>query len=234
MATDGPAIVWCVPVAGTMAALDAPEHRISTLERRRAARYADAATAARFIAARAALRHLLAERLDCHPLAVVVEADAAGRPQLGGSGLRFSVSHSGDLALIALADAGRLGVDIEALRPVPDALAIARKSLDGRVAAALAGLPEPARSRRFLAAWTALEARLKAQGWGLDRIDQLPEGDGLRLTPLDLPAGHVGALASDAAGAPHLQTLAPDWLWRSRPAARSVRPVAAARAEFAS
>lgn len=201
------ASVWCVPIAATRQELDQGAGWLSPGERERAERFADRRAAARFTAARAALRQLLGDRLGSAPAAIEIVEEATGRPRLSHSTLRFSVSHSGDMALVALADHGRIGVDIEALRPLPAAVAIARAVQDAALAARLEGLSPAERSHAFLAAWTKREALAKASGHALDRSLTPSPGrarDGLRIVPIDLPAGYVGALASDSPLAPRV------------------------------
>ena len=83
-----------------------------------------------------------------------------GKPEVPGERC-LSLSHSGDLAVLALADRP-VGVDVERIRPVPDALA-------GRV------LTEEERTWRggsedaFFFLWTRKEAALKCLGTGVDR-----------------------------------------------------------------
>ena len=79
-----------------------------------------------------------------------------GKPYIPG-GPEFSLSHSGTLAVIALADVP-VGADAEKDRPVGEAVRL--RALTGA---------ERADSRDFLYFWTRKEAALKCLGTGVDR-----------------------------------------------------------------
>ena len=79
-----------------------------------------------------------------------------GKPYIPG-GPEFSLSHSGALAVIALADVP-VGADAEKDRPVGEAVRL--RALTGA---------ERADSRDFLFFWTRKEAALKCLGTGVDR-----------------------------------------------------------------
>lgn len=123
--------------------------------------------------ARAALRLVVASRLALktgRPLAAPdLRVRADGKPHLAGDEIAFSLAHSGRLALIAIADLGPLGIDLE----LPRAVVIEehRRAQIEVVAAALAGVPLPTDpAARLLVAWTRLEAVAKATGEGVGRL----------------------------------------------------------------
>ena len=114
-------------------AIDLPEGRLevhratlSAAERERAARPARPEVRARFVAARAGLRFVLAGHLGVAPSAVALGEGQRGKPEVAG-GPRFSVSHSGGLAVYAVAGARETGVDVERVRPVSHADRIAQQ-----------------------------------------------------------------------------------------------------------
>lgn len=161
---------WCDALADT--------GTVSEVERRRAERMATEALKRRLLARRAALRAVLARYLGSEPGAVEVVAAPGGKPVLvpagsssGGSSARstfpFSVGHSGDLYGVAVATSGSVGFDIERLRGVPRADAIARRWFGHREAEALAGLEGEEMEREFMRLWTAKEALAKRHGAGL-------------------------------------------------------------------
>jgi 4'-phosphopantetheinyl transferase len=83
--------------------------------------------------------------------------------------------------LLALARHGRIGVDLETLRPSWALAAAADLFLPSERAWA-ESLPEPLRWRALLGLWTAKEAVLKALGqglgFGLDQVELGPDGRG--------------------------------------------------------
>lgn len=138
-------------------------------------------------------RAWLASALDTAPEALQLERDARGRPHLPGCGAHdCNWSHSGERLLVALAPAGRVGVDLERLRPRPRALELARRFFSATEADALATLPAAARESAFVRLWCAKEAVLKAHGhglsFGLHRLE-FGLGDTPRLLACDAALG---------------------------------------------
>ncbi|PIF73430.1 4'-phosphopantetheinyl transferase [Variovorax sp. 54] len=122
----------------------------------------------RFVAAHLALRQALCAYTGLHPAALTLATGAFGKPSLAGpTRAQFSLSHSQGLALIAIGGRGPLGADLELLRPMPDATALAAAHFTPREQDALAALPAHERDHAFLTCWTRKEACLKAIGVGL-------------------------------------------------------------------
>ena len=115
---------------------------------------------------------------------VLLSPDALGRPRARdgrGHPLAISVARAPGARLLALARHGRIGVDLEALRPSSTLEAASDLFLPTERAWA-ASLPEPLRWRALLALWTAKEAVLKALGqglgFGLDQVELASDGRG--------------------------------------------------------
>jgi 4'-phosphopantetheinyl transferase len=166
IAAPAPFEVWRVdlssePPAGELEMLDDDE-------RNRAARFAFDGLRRRYRVAHMALRCLLArEAVD--PAALRFERGTHGKPRLIGpdDALAFNLSDSDDVALIALAPEGDIGIDVECLRPVGDALELAALHFCRRESAWLADVDATQRDRAFLRVWVTKEACLKAIGSGL-------------------------------------------------------------------
>jgi len=79
----------------------------------------------------------------------------------------FNLSHSGDLAVYAVARDCDVGVDVEQLRPIAEALQIAEKFFSAPERAELATVPHAQLPEAFLNCWTRKEAYVKALGDGL-------------------------------------------------------------------
>ena len=123
-----------------------------------------------FVAARGILRSILGRYLGISPQQIQFSYTAHGKPELAASHtteLQFNLAHSGDLALVALANGRPIGVDLESLRPIEaiDQIVAGYFSLAER--AAFQQLPLEHRLTAFFAAWTRKEAYLKARGEGL-------------------------------------------------------------------
>lgn len=114
---------------------------------------------------------LLGEYLQMDPGAVEFGYAANGKPFLAGTlsaeRLYFNVSHAEERAMFAIASGRELGVDIEFVRAMPDALAIAESFFSVAEIAVLRSLPEEVRAEAFFACWTRKEAYIKALGDGL-------------------------------------------------------------------
>lgn len=117
-------------------------------------------------ATRAATRILLARYCGTSPAETRFSISQFGKPELLGSRLSFSVARRRGLALIAVAGEGRLGVDLEMRRPLPELDGICTM-LHPAERALLAATPESAREDRFYRVWTRKEAALKALGTGM-------------------------------------------------------------------
>lgn len=169
-------------------------------ECRRAGRFRLARDRRRYVVARGLLRELLAARLGIHPRAVEFSYGAHGKPCLApGSAvgdLRFSVSHSGELALFAFCRGREVGVDVEAVVPMRDADAVARHFFPRSELRAYRALPPQDRERGFFTCWTRKEATLKALGGGLQSaLSEFDAPPGWSLSSFSPAPGHAAALA---------------------------------------
>jgi 4'-phosphopantetheinyl transferase len=152
-------------------------------------------------AARAALGELLAEYLGtAEPPELSI--DGGGKPRPATAPISFNLSHSGELALIAIAAAGvEVGVDVERLRPRRDVARLAARWLPAAdaeaVAAAgdaVAGQGDDPREAVFYAAWTRHEARVKCTGAGLSGP---PPPDTVVAHQIEVDPGYAAAVAFD-------------------------------------
>jgi 4'-phosphopantetheinyl transferase len=140
-------------------------------ERARASRFVFERDRRRFAVGRARLRQLLASRLDIAPAEVELVHGAHGKPALSrrfaDSGLRFNVSHSGDVVVYAFSRDREIGVDVEAVRALRDGDALAARVFSPREYEAYRALAPVDRPLGFFNGWTRKEAFIKALGEGL-------------------------------------------------------------------
>ena len=213
--------VWAWP-------LDLPAERIAALtttlatdERERASRFSLETLRDHFIAGRAGMRAMLAGYLQAAPAELEFTYTARGKPLLAGNAggrLYFNLAHSHGLALLAVTRVAALGVDVERVRPFPNALGIAERFFSAGEIAAFRTLPTDERDAAFFRLWTRKEAWLKATGDGiaesLSKIEVafLPDeppglrgiagdpnaGESWSLCPLSPAEGFVGAVAIPA------------------------------------
>jgi 4'-phosphopantetheinyl transferase len=134
----------------------------------------------RWVAARWALREVLGSYLGEEPAKIELRFGDRGKPMLAATGepLRFNLSHSGELALIALCEGREVGVDVQRLGSRP---------LD------------------YYADWTRREAIAKCHGSGL--WAQLPDKP-VTVSELDAGPGFVASVAAAGPELPSLRQFA--------------------------
>jgi 4'-phosphopantetheinyl transferase len=197
----GEAQVYCFSLDRDPALLAQLEATLTADERQRAARFRSPIDQQRFIAARGTMRLLLGRYLHQAPGEVRFGYGPNGKPSLqqssGSPGLRFNLSHSNAMGLLAVTLGQEIGVDVEWIRPMPDAVGIAQRFFAPGELATLLGLAKDYQREAFFACWTRKEAYLKARGGGLsiplDRFEvSLAPGEPARLLRIvDEPEGHL-------------------------------------------
>ena len=158
--------VWSSVTAVSDSAVEARLALLSDAELRRVERFRHRQALAGFVVTRSALRTLLGRYLGVAPAAVSLHTSPTGKPVLGmeyATALRFSVAHSGGVALLSFAFVD-VGVDVERIRPVARATRIARRVFPPSIRDRLANVPPADWLPAFFAAWTQREAVVKALG----------------------------------------------------------------------
>jgi 4'-phosphopantetheinyl transferase len=216
---------WAAPVAPEAA--PALVGLLDAHERDRLARFRRPDDRARYLAAHALARLVLAGETGTGAAAAALAFDrtcrcgaAHGKPVLPG-GPSFSLSHAGDLVGVAVRPNGPVGLDVEQFRDVADLAALADHvhSPAERARLGPGAEPDPA---AFFRTWTRKEALVKATGEGLaapmtditlaagDAAVEAWTGDRAPAGPVWLrdlvPApGHPAAVAGPGADAPDIQ-----------------------------
>ena len=134
----------------------------------------------RYARTQAGCRRILAQYVGVDAGSLAFRYGPAGKPAIDRDGPvpEFNLTTSGDLALLAVSATQPVGIDCELERARPQMLAIADQMFGADVRSALAELTGAALQRAFHLHWTALEARVKADGRGLTRRED-PDPDGL-------------------------------------------------------
>ena len=126
----------------------------------------------RFVVARGTLRKILSVILGVPPSVVHFETTIHGKPVLAAehsrAGIQFNLSHSHDLALYAVTQSRRIGIDLEYIREI-DALNVAEHFFSREEYENLRRLPADQQRAAFFTCWTRKEAYIKARGEGLAR-----------------------------------------------------------------
>jgi len=160
-------------------------------ERQRAAALALDGHRRRFIAAHGVARVIIGHRLGVPANQIGWRHGLHGKPEVTGTPaeVQVNLSHSGELAMLAITDGRRCGIDLQLLPDATQAVRLARRFFPAEETGFVAsGATPDDRVHRFGLLWTRKEACLKVTGGRL-----MP---GLRL-PV---TGTSPALVTDAGG----------------------------------
>ena len=224
--------LWLVDLEAAAPALEALEHdvpRLSADDRDRAKRLSGSHEARHRLAAYMALRIALERVGGAQVRGQRFVRSPGGKPRLRAAGPAFSLSHTGGLALVGVARAHAIGVDLEQTR----ALAMSQRRQEEIVAVGAGFAARPAgdagSEATVLQAWCRLEACAKAGGQGVAHLltalglrdprslqlaladielaaRRLVRANGLAVRDVSLPTGIHGAVAyAGAVAAPRLR-----------------------------
>lgn len=142
---------------------------LSEQEMDRARRFRYPALFERFVSDHGRLRMLLAAYLDVDPQTLHFVENEQGKPRLRGPDyrLRFNMSHTQGLTMIAVCLDAELGVDVELMRAIEDRDEIAALHFSAMESQSLQAQAAEERDAAFLRCWTRKEAYIKARGEGL-------------------------------------------------------------------
>ncbi len=167
--------LWHAQLGGDSPAASA----LPAAERERAERLTRPEARRHWVASRWALRRVLGHHLGREPAEIELRLGEHGKPYLADPGvaLRFNLSHSGELALIAVVEGLEVGVDVQRLGPRP---------------------------AEFYAHWTRHEAIAKCHGVGL--WAPLPDAP-VTVAGFDAGTGFAAAVAVSGERLPPLRHL---------------------------
>lgn len=232
--------IWLADLSRLEAALEAAERRLGLLSASERAWPADGTPiSSTRRSSRIALRLALSRWGIEAARGVEFVLEPLGKPRLPGEPAHFSLSHTRHHALIAIAEGGPIGADLEGERVIQ--LSHARQWLMIAAADAMAGATAKQggmglETTRSIQAWTALEAFAKARGSGIGalltdlgitasgarapslcdtetRAKELLAAEGLMVRSLSLPAGWYGSIAVPedlAARTPGVREMTPE------------------------
>lgn len=176
---------------------------ISAAEAAHAAAGRTDAVRRRRAAGRFALRRILARYGDLPAGAITLRAGPHGKPHGPAGSVRFNVTHTADLLLVAVSADREVGIDAERVRDRGDVLALARHGLTDADRTRLAAAPPEERAALFHRLWVRREAVLKCHGTGF-----AAPGPDLPVTVVDFEVAPdlPGALAAAGPG-----SIVPRW-----------------------
>ena len=142
---------------------------LSKDEQQRAARFRFPDLTRNFIVDHGRMRLILGAYAGLAPRDLVFTFNEFGKPELENepASLRFNLSHTKGLSLLALCLHSPIGIDAEAVRPMDDWSGIAQSHFSQSEISALNETAESDRQNAFFRCWTRKEAFLKAHGRGL-------------------------------------------------------------------
>lgn len=162
--------IWHVELDQPDSLLEEFSRTLAADELARAARFHFDGDRRHFVAARGFLRAVLGSYLRLSPSDVQFTYGEHGKPRLADSAqdrqLTFNLSHSGNVAMLALADGRPVGVDLELMRPLPVVEAVAPTIFSEGDLAVFNALSDAPRQQAFFDAWSRKEALVKAIGAG--------------------------------------------------------------------
>jgi len=163
--------VWAARLDDASVDLERGRDLLSPDERERAARFRFEWHRRRYLVAHIALHEILCRYLPVEPARISFDLGANGKPKLHQaltpSGIEFNLSHSNEMALLAVAHGREVGVDVEHAREQFEFQDVAERFFTAKEVSAMRALPPALRRQAFFKCWTSKEAILKAKGTGL-------------------------------------------------------------------
>ena len=149
--------IWWVNLEADTGGLD----DLSAQEQQRYWRFQTDTLRRRYLASHVALHRILALYVD---KVEFVHVSDGKKPRLVGSDICFSLSHSHDAAVVAVARSVEIGVDVEKERANVNVFGVAQRYFSTDELEELKRTPVEKQTAKFFAMWTAREAYLKAKG----------------------------------------------------------------------
>ena len=143
------------------------ESLLSPDELQKAYRYKFEKDRDHYIAGRAFLRRILGRYLNQSPDKISFSYSEKGKPYIIDSPVKFNLAHSGGKAVFAFAENAEVGIDIEYMRELPDALQIAKRFFSDEEVNEFMKVSDDEIKPAFFNCWTRKEAFIKAVGDGL-------------------------------------------------------------------
>lgn len=161
--------IWHIPLAQNHATISACRSLLPGDEIERADRFYFEKDRRPFTVAHGALRQILGRYTGADPRKITFSHGSKGKPELKSpvDTIRFNLSHSGNLALLAVTRDAALGVDVEFVKPDFGGQEIAERFFSRHEVNTLLALPVEERAHAFFSCWTRKEAYIKAVGEGL-------------------------------------------------------------------
>lgn len=211
---EGDVHLWRVELGREPRVVKELEAVLSGPERLRASRFVVESVREDYITARGSLRRLLGNYVKAEPLEIPICVTEDGKPYLDKSfninDIRFNLSHSSGLCLVAVSKGREVGVDVEKLRRDVDFSELAARYFAPAERDQIAKLAGDSQMSAFFRCWTRKEAFVKANGLGLrmpldgfvvstavDEFLESPDSDRWEFHSFLPEEGFVGCLVSE-------------------------------------
>ena len=160
---QGDVHIWRVTTAQ---AAERWQSLLSADERHRASAFKNETDRSRYVVAHGAARTILGRYTSVRPEDLVFVEGRHGKPSLAGNATaEFNLSHSGNLALLAVSHTRAVGIDVVQHDGDVDHAGIAQRVFSAAERAAIESAVD--RVTAFYMTWARKEAGLKARGLGL-------------------------------------------------------------------
>jgi 4'-phosphopantetheinyl transferase len=170
--------IWLVQTNDKSSSPDDFKDLLSSVEQDRASKFKFETDRRRYTASHVALRSILSNYVNDPAGALQFAEGPYGKPKLAPNHatkkIEFNLSHSHELALIAVAQGREIGIDVEWVRKDFAFDEVAQRFFTTKEMAALHRLPLHLQREVFYKCWTSKEAFLKAKGTGLSgQLDEV-------------------------------------------------------------
>ena len=163
--------IWLVDLRLCSASIGSFLEPLSTDELSRAERFSAMRDRSRYLISHGALRMILSDYTNVDPKHLKFVIGRHGKPSLDRTrslpDVRFNLSHSANMAVIAVAPGHEVGVDIEYIKAWRVSFSDVENCFSRGEIAALQSLPKVDQELAFFTCWTRKEAYLKGRGEGL-------------------------------------------------------------------
>ena len=226
--------IWGVESNKMDALADQFKKTLSDDERKRAEHFYFDYLRKSFIISHGALRTILSYYISTKPEQVKFRFGEHGKPYLDWDSpldVRFNITHSRELTLIAITLGRELGIDLEAIRPIRDLERLAERFFSPDENSTLQTVPVHQRLEAFFNCWTLKEAYIKATGEGFSRpfrtfdVAFLPrdsarivnvagspkESERWSLIEFSPAGGYIAALAIEASDSTEIELRISEW-----------------------
>jgi 4'-phosphopantetheinyl transferase len=167
----GEAHLWWIPLTAPAREIELHRRVLPSDESERAGRFYFEEHRLKIIIAHGALRRILSSYIHLPPRELKFTYGPKGKPELSAGQnpdlVTFNLSHSGDLALLAVARNQVLGADVEFIKPDFGGMEIAERFFSASEVQTLFALDASEQNAAFFSCWTRKEAFIKAVGEGL-------------------------------------------------------------------